>query len=101
MLEQLRRFDAERASLDDMLALVWFAKALRTEYEARGIMVPEWVSDKLRVLNREIESHRRDALELRLKEIRAEQTRLQTPTERREALAKVQERLEAELAGKA
>lgn len=98
MLDLLRRFDADRSTLEEMLALVTFGKSLRAEYEARGIMVPEWLSEKLRVLNREIESHRRDALELRLKEIRAEQTRLQTPAERREALAKEQEQLEAALA---
>jgi hypothetical protein len=49
-------------------------------------------------VNRAIESHRRDALELRLREVRRQQDALKTPTERREALAREQAELEAQLA---
>jgi hypothetical protein len=98
MLEQLKRFDPDRASIDEMLALAVFATGLRTEYERRNITAPEWLDDKIRTLNREIESHRRDALEMRLKEIRAQKTQLLTPTEKRAALQAEEEALAAQLA---
>jgi len=69
--------------MDEMLALRMFGKQLRGEYETANIPAPEWLDDKVRQLNREIELRRRDTLEMRLKEIRAQRTQLLTPSERR------------------
>ena len=96
MLEQLKRLDVNRLQLDEALAYAAFAKGLRQEYDTRNIPAPEWLDDAIRALNKDVEGRRRDALEMRLKEIRAQKTQLMTPAEKREALAAE----EAELVGK-
>jgi hypothetical protein len=97
-LERLCKFDEDRATIDEMVELAWVGTSLRAAFEAKNVAVPEWMDDSLRRVNRAIESHRRDALELRLREVRRQQDALKTPTERREALAREQAELEAQLA---
>lgn len=97
MLQLLRSFNPDRADLEDMLALIVFARGLRAAHEEFKVAVPEWLDDKIRALNREIVGKTRDALELRLKEVRQAKTQLMTPSERREALAKEEAELEAQL----
>lgn len=98
MLKELRSFDADRCDIDQLVALSAFAKVLHAEYEARNINVPEWLDDSRRTLAREIEGRRRDALELRLKEVRAQKSGLMTASEQREALAAEEAALTSELA---
>lgn len=100
MLKELKSFDAERCDLDQLVALSAFAKVLHAEYEARNIQVPEWLDDSRRALAREIEGRRRDALELRLKEVRAGQSGLLTAAEKREKLAAEEAKLVEQLATK-
>lgn len=97
MLEQLKRLDIDRISLEEMLALAAFAKSLHAEYDLRNIPSPEWLDDKIRLLNREIGARSRDALEMRLREVRAQQTQLLTPAEKRAKLAEEEARLQAQL----
>jgi hypothetical protein len=99
MLEQLKRLDLDRNQLDDLLAFAAFAKSLHAEYDQRSIAAPEWLDEKIRQLNREITSRGLDALEMRLKEIRAQQTQLLTPSEKREKLAAEEAALTAKLTG--
>src|SRR3954470_2951516 len=87
ILHALRTFDVDRISQDDAVALGMFAKQLRSEYELRQIDAPEWLTDKIRSLDRWIAAHRRDNLELRAKEVRAAIAAAMTPAERREKLA--------------
>jgi hypothetical protein len=98
MLDNLRSFDIDRIHTDEAIALVVFAKGLRAEYETRQMDVPEWLTDKVRSLDRWIASNRRDALELRLKEARAAQAGLMTADQRREKVAADILAIEAELA---
>ena len=97
MVEQLRNVDIDRAQIADVMALSAFAKSLRAEYEARQYEVPAWIDDKLRIMGRYIEMHKRDNLERRLTEARAQQAALMTPTEKREKLAADIAAMEAEL----
>jgi hypothetical protein len=99
MVEQLRNVDIDRAQIDDVLGLLAFAKLLRTEHEQRMGVVPEWIDDKVRVMSRYVEMHRRDALELRLKQAKAQAATLLTTAERREKVEAEIAALEAELAG--
>lgn len=99
MLDQLKRLDVDRMQLDETLALAAFAKSLHAEYDARAIPAPEWLDDSVRTLNREISMRTRDALEMRLKEIRAQKTQLESAGEKRERLAREEEELTAKLAG--
>lgn len=97
MLQDLKRLDVDRLQLDEALTLAAFAKGLHQEYDARSIPAPEWLDDRIRQLSREIETRRRDALEMRLKEIRAQKTNLMTADEKRTALAAEEAELTAKL----
>lgn len=96
-LDQLRAFDADRTSTDEGIALSLFARQMNEEYERRKFPVPEWLSDKLRVIDRWLEAHRRDILELRLREAKATQSTLLTTAERRDKVTADIAKLEAEL----
>jgi hypothetical protein len=100
MLADLKRLDLDRNGVEELVAFAAFAKMLHAEFQARNLPAPEWLDDKIRQLNREITSRGRDALEMRLKEIRAQRTQLMTPSEKREALAAEEAALEAQLASK-
>lgn len=100
MLEQLRKFDTDAAQMDETLAMAAFARLLRAEYEHRNTTVPEWLDNVTRRLGQAIESRRRDALEMRLKEISAQETQLLTAAEKRIKLAEERQALEAQLAAK-
>ena len=98
LLQQLKTFNADASSLDQM---VWFsavAKILESEYSARGIARPEWLDDCQRTLAREIQSRTRDAKELRLREIEQSERALEEKAEKRDRLRKEKEALQAELA---
>lgn len=99
MLRDLKQFVEDQSDLEVMIALSVFAKGLRAEYDAKNIPVPEWLDDRLRQIARAIDGQTRDAKELRLKEIAAEETRLLTSSEKRERLAAERSRLEGELQG--
>jgi hypothetical protein len=99
LVEQLRSVDIDRAHIDDVIGLLSFGKLLRSEYQGLNYATPEWLDDKIRLMTRYVEMHRRDALELRLKEARAQQAALMTPTEKREKLAAEIAKMEQELAG--
>lgn len=97
LLEQLKGLDEQTVNLESLVALAAFGRTLRAEYEQRQMSGPEWLDERLRSLNREIELRRRDVLELRLKEIRAQKTQFLSREERRTALEKEEAALEAVL----
>lgn len=99
MLNDLKKFDPDRAQMDELVALSAFAKSLRAEYTALNQEIPEWLDDKTRVLLREILSRGRDALEKRLKDARAQAAQLMTPAEKRAQLSKEIAELEKQLVG--
>lgn len=97
MLQELRNFDVNRLALDEMFALSAFGKMVRSEYQNRNMPVPEWLTDQLSKLEREIVARRRDELERRLKEIRAQRTMLETTGEKRDRLAREEEELRRQI----
>lgn len=99
LLTTLKRLDTDRLSMDEAMSLAAFARHLRVEYDSRSVTAPEWLDDAIRTLNNHIEAQRRDALELRLKEIAREESGLQTKEERRAALAVEKERIQQRLGG--
>lgn len=98
MLAELKRLNCDGVQLDELMAHAAFAKILRAEYEGKNITAPEWLDDAIRRINREITLRSKDALEMRLKEIRAQRTQLMTPTEKREQLEKEEAALQEQLA---
>lgn len=99
LVNALKNFVTDRLDMDELFALSAFGKSLRTEYQNREMPVPSWISDQLNALDREILARRRDELEKRLKDIKAQRTTLETAAEKRERLDKEQADLEKLLSG--
>lgn len=96
-LEELRNFNVERASLDEMLLVERDLDGLRASYERRAVPTPEWLADQISTLNTEITRRTKDDLERRLKELDAQEAGLMSATEKRERLAKEREAIRARL----
>lgn len=97
MFNELQNFNENRTTLLELVALSVFAKSLRQECETRNVQTPEWLDDRIRTINRLIDAQTRDAKELRLKEIVAQRSQLQTPAEKRAALEAEEAALRASL----
>lgn len=91
MLEVFQNFTLTRLSLDELVELSAYGRALKAEYEANKIDTPEFVDVQLGVLSREIASRVADKREARKRQIKAQLAGLKTAAEKRAEL-------EAELA---
>ena len=94
---RLKGLNTDASALDDMIELAVGAKHLRVEYETRMISEPEWLTDAINRLNREIDLRRRDELEKRLREARARKTSLMSTDEKRRMVDDEVSKLEREL----
>ena len=103
LIQLLKRLASsiQSQSIEDMLLLYAQAKQLRAEYEAFALDEPEWLSDALRLLSREIRLQTEDRLALRLKELEQAERGLMTTGEKREALRKEREALEIRMGRRA
>jgi uncharacterized protein YlxW (UPF0749 family) len=97
MLAALKGVQTDRYELEEMIALAAFAKTLRSEYEAHQVEEPEWLGEKIRMLQREIRSKNADTLAARRREVRARLDAMRTPDEKRAAYQKELEQLDAVL----
>lgn len=97
--ERLKNFQVDRLDVGELLELRAVGKLLRVEYEAADVPTPEWLTDSLRTLNTEVDRRRKDELERRLKQLKAEDSADRTASERREDRAKERERIEKALVG--
>lgn len=95
MLEEFRNFNKDAASLDDLVVLAAFGRALRAEYDAQKVDEPEFVSTQLNELRREIGTRIADKRSARVRELRAQRENLKTAAEKREAIEKELAELEA------
>lgn len=93
MLEKLKHLDLDKLDIDQAVSLVAFGDMLIYTYEKRELEVPQWLTDNVRELNREITARHRDNLEKALKETDAGLEALKTQGEKREDLKARQERL--------
>lgn len=78
VLQRVQALDTNRASADEMIDLLTGAVAVRGTYVGKSLPVPETLSDGIRRLEIEIEAHRKDSLERRLKEIQAQRSTLES-----------------------
>lgn len=96
MLEQFKSFNVETAdNLDELVAMSAFGKALKAEFEAQKIATPEYVGNSLEAISREIERRVADRRAARIKELKAQESQLQTAAEKREKIRKELEELGA------
>lgn len=88
MLEQFKNFNVEGADVDELVALSAFGKQLRGEFEAQKVAVPEYVSDTLNSIAREIDARMADRRATRIRELKAQRAGLATAQEKRDAIEK-------------
>ena len=86
MLQDFKSFNVDAADLDELVALSAFGKQLRGEFEAQKVAVPEYVSDNLNSIAREIDSRMADRRATRVRELKAQRDSLKTAQERRDAI---------------
>ena len=88
MLNEFKNFNVEGGDLDELVALSAFGKQLRGEFESQKVAVPEYVSDNLNALAREIDSRVADRRAQRVRELKQQRASLATAQEKREAIEK-------------
>ena len=98
MLTELKNFDANRMSIDEMVALRAFARTLESEYDTQMVETPGWIETQLKTLDRQIAAKNADRLEARRTEIRTRLESLKTTVEKRAELKKELAQLAKQLA---
>lgn len=96
-LNQFKQFDATRMSLDELVELAMYGRALRTEYEQLALEEPEFVDIQLKAIRREIQTRNADKLESRLRELKVRREALKTPTQKKADIEKEIRDLEKQL----
>jgi hypothetical protein len=99
VLEILKNYDSNRASIEEMVSLRAFARGLVTEFEEQDVELPGWIGDQVKSLDRQILAKNHDRLEARRKELIARKDSLKTTVERKAEinaeLAKLNKKLDA------
>lgn len=94
----LKNLNIERvADVDEMVAMHAFGESLQATYEKHQMPIPEWLPESLRILSKEIASHRRDSIERALKLAKSRFEALKSADEKRKDLQLEIERLTASL----
>lgn len=88
MLNEFKGFNVDGADLDELVSLSAFGKQLRSEFETRQIPVPEYVSDTLNAISREIDARMADRKATRIRELKSQRASLATAQEKRESIDK-------------
>lgn len=89
MYEQLKNFNVDRGSVEEMVALLAFGKMLEAEYESFedfGIETPDWLTAKLKAIRREIRARHSDNINRKLADAQLRLESLKTPAEKRQAM---------------
>lgn len=95
LLNELRTTKYTASDLEELLALDTFAHALRARYEARQVPEPDWLNGRIVELGSEIRVRTNDAVQKRIRELKAQQQSLMTPEQKRAAVAAELAALEA------
>lgn len=95
--EQLKNLQFDRLDMDDLIEHSVQARHLIAERENHSLSQPEWLTDVMASLTREIKLKSRDELEKRRKELMAQQSGLETLTEKRERINRELATLDAKL----
>lgn len=97
LLNELRGTPFKAADLEELMFLDTFAHALRTRYEARNTAEPDWLALRITELGVEIRMRTSDAIQKRIRELKAQQQTLLTPAEKKAAIKNELAELEAAL----
>lgn len=99
MLEKLKNLNLDRMDLDEAVALVALGRMTQSGYKQFDVTPPHWLNDAIDMVEAEVLRRRREMLAARKKEIAAQLTALESPTERRRKLEAEQARIEQQLGG--
>lgn len=104
VLQQLKSFDPQAHTVDEMVCLLATANGMAEIYETQlAGEQPEWLIERRSQLEKELDSRYRDELERQLKEVQARQEALKSQEEKRHDLkdkeARLRERLDRVKAG--
>jgi hypothetical protein len=83
MLNQLKTFDADRFDLDELVALSAEGKALKAEFVAQGVEVPEWLDSAVTTIATAIGLRDADSKRKKLRQVEARIAALKPASERR------------------
>lgn len=86
MIDRLKKFDANRMDIDELVEMFTVANAMKSTYEAENLELPEWLGDATRELKNEIKTRQRDSMERRLRELKSRREAVATPEEKRNKL---------------
>ena len=85
-VQYLRQFLADNKDLGDLILARTALRELAAGYENINLEVPEWIGDKFRVVQKEIEAQRDGLLERELRNAENQLAALATPAERKKSL---------------
>jgi predicted transcriptional regulator len=97
MLDALKNFDAKRADLAELVELSAYGRALLAEFETLSVEAPEWATENLAAVRRELKSRNQDRLAAKLKAAKARLETLKTVDEKRTGVQAEIAALEAQL----
>lgn len=98
MLDALKNFDAKRADLAELVELSAYGRALLAEFEALSVEAPDWATENLAAVRREVKSRNADRLNAKLKAAQARLETLKSPDEKRKSVEDEIAKLTAQLA---
>jgi uncharacterized small protein (DUF1192 family) len=96
--EKLRGLDVERYTVDELVELRAGARLLLQEYQLANYQVPEWLTDRVTILDAEITRLRADSIRKRVRELQVRKGELRTQEQKRQDVENELAVLEAELA---
>lgn len=97
MLDKLKRLDLERIDLDEAVYLVAIGEAMKDVYATGSLETPQWLTDNVRELNREISNRMAESREKALRETELELASLRSREEKKQDLQAKADRLKAQL----
>jgi hypothetical protein len=97
MLAQFKNLQIERMQLEELVALLVFAKQFRDEFDGLNVEPPSYVDTNLKALRREITGRIADDLEKQKRELVARLDSLKTPSQRKAELQKQLSTIEKQL----
>ncbi len=98
IIDEIRRFNTDGTSLEDLVAMSASARAIQSEFAAVSVEEPEWLNPKIREIRREIATRQADRIERLIREKKSRLEALQPEEQKREALKLEIDRLEKKLA---
>lgn len=97
VVQRLQAFDSNRADVHEMIDMLASASTVKQTYEDAQVPAPDSLVEGIATLRAEIDSHKRDAIQKRLKEIAAQRSGLLSAQEKRATLDAEEAALRASL----